>query len=72
MPDDLFGKGPSRRKWVVAEELDDLWNMPQPWFCGLRFPVVDGRFVHAELLGPLGLEQNKIEPALAEVVAYRN
>ena len=40
-------------------------------FCGLRFPVVDRRFVHTDLLSHLGLEQTEIEPVLAEVVAYR-
>ena len=41
-------------------------------FCGFYFPVVDRRFVHTDLLSHLGLEQAKVEPALAEVVAYRN
>ena len=31
-----------------------------------------GGLVYAELLSHLGLEQTEVEPALAEVVAYRN
>ena len=33
---------------------------------------MDGCLIHAKLLSHLGLEQAEIEPALAEVVAYRN
>ena len=72
MSDDLLGNGSSGRERVVAEEPDDLGEMPQPWFCGLHFPVVDGGFIHAELLSDLGLEEAEVEPALAEVVPYRN
>ena len=72
MPDNLLGQGPGRREGVVAEELDDLGEVPQPGFCSFRFPVVDGRFIHPDLLSHLGLEQAEIEPVLAEVVAYRN
>ena len=72
MPDELFGEGPSCWKGVVAEELNDLGEVPQPGLCGLRFPVVDGGFIHPELLSHLGLEEAEVEPALAEVVAYRN
>jgi hypothetical protein len=68
----LSGKGPGRLEGVVAEELDDLGQVPQPGVRGTYLPVVDGGFVHPELLGYLGLEQAKVEPALAEVVAYRN
>ena len=38
----------------------------------MDFPVVDGGFIHTELLSDPGLEQTEVEPALAEVVAYRN
>ena len=69
MSDDLLGKGLSSRQGVVAEEPDDLWDMAEDRLRGLHFPVVDGGFVYAELLSHLGLEQTKVEPAFAEVVA---
>ena len=67
MPDDLLGKSFGRRKGVVAKEPDDPGKVPQPWFCGLHFPVVDGRFIHPELLSHLLLEEAKIKSALTEM-----
>ena len=72
VPDDLLGKSLGRWKGIVAEESDDPGEVPQAGLSSLHFPVVDGCFIHAELLGHLGLEQAEIEPTLAEVVAYRN
>ena len=63
--DDLLGKGLGRRERVVAEELDDLGQVPQGWLCGLHFPVVDGGLIHPELLSHLGLEEAEIEPTFA-------
>ena len=68
MPDDLLGEDPGRRKGVVAEERDELRDAMNPRLCGPRFPVVDGRFVHTELLRNLLLEEAKIESTLAEMV----
>ena len=72
MPNELFGEGPGRREGVVAKELDDSGEVTQPRLRGVDFPVVDGRFIHLDLLSHLGLEQAEIEPTLSEVVAYRN
>ena len=72
MPEDLLGNGMGRREWIVPEEPDDLGKVPQPGLRGVDFPVVDRGFVHAKLLSDLGLEQPKVKPAFAEVVAYRN
>ena len=72
MPNELFGQGRGRREGIVAEECDDLGHGTNPKLCDPRFPVMDGRFIHAELLSHLGLEQAEIEPASAKVVAYRN
>ena len=71
-PNDLLGKTTGRWKRVVAEELDDLGKMAQPWFCGSHFPIMNRGLIHPELLSHLGLEQAEVEPAFAEVVAYRN
>ena len=68
----MLGKGLSGREGVAVQELDDFWDMAQSRFRRPHLPVVDGRFVHAELLSDLGLKQAEVEPALAEVVAYRN
>ena len=72
MPDDLLGKGPGKRKGVVAEEFDDLGEEMNPWFDSSLFPVGDSALIHPDLLSDLGLEEAEIEPALAEVVTYRN
>ena len=72
MSNDLLGKGPGRWKRVVAEKLDDPGQVPQTGLRGLHFPVVNGGFVHPELLGHLGLEEAKVKPPFAEVVANRN
>ena len=34
--------------------------------------MVDGRFIHTDLLSRLGLKEAEVEPAFSEVVAYRN
>ena len=72
MPNGLLGDGPGRREWVVTQEPDNPRKVPQPGLRGMRFPVVDRGFVHTELLRYMGLEEAQVEPALAEVVAYRN
>ena len=70
MPDDLLGKGPGKRERVVAEELDDPGDAMNPWLCCTYFPVMDGRFIHLELLRDLSLEEPQAHPALADMVTY--
>ena len=60
------------RKRIIAEEVDDLGEEMNPWFGSSFFPVGDGALIHTDLLSHLELEQAEVEPALAEVVAYRN
>ena len=72
MSNDPLGKSSGRRNRVVAEEADDPREVPQAGFCGFHFPVVDGGFIHPELLSHLGLEQAEVKSALSEMVAYRN
>jgi hypothetical protein len=72
VPDELLGKSPGRRKRVITQEGDDRGEVADSWLGSGFLPVGDGVFVHAELLSDLELEEAEVEPALAEVVAYRN